>query len=159
MLHRTRFEVEYARLYKEIKLGTTIWSPLACGLLSGKYSKGNIPADSRLGHGDSAWLKDQLLANSGINGLEEKNFDVILEKVEKLKPIAQELNCSLAQLAIAWTLKNPNVSTVITGASRKSQVEENLKALEVSKKLSDDVMERIEKVIANKPTAVRNFRS
>jgi len=158
MLHRTRFEVEYARLYKEIKLGTTIWSPLASGLLSGKYSKDHIPEDSRLAHKTGEWLKNQLISGSGLNGLEEKNFDTILDKVEKLKPIAHEVGASLAQLAIAWCLKNPNVSTVITGASRKSQVEENLKALEISKKLTPEILEKIETILANKPTPIRNFK-
>jgi len=158
MLHRTRFEGEYSRLYKEIGLGTTIWSPLASGVLTGKYSKDKIPEDSRLAFSGSAWLKDQLMSGQGLNGLEEKNFDKILEIIEGLKPIAEELGCSLAQLGIAWCLKNPNVSTVITGASKKSQVEENLKSLEISKKITPEIMEKIEKVLQNKPPATRNFK-
>lgn len=159
MLHRTRVESEYGRLYKETTgLGTTIWSPLASGLLTGKYSKDKIPEDSRLGFGAAKWLKDQLLAGTGMNGLEEKDFDVILDKVEKLTPIAESVGATVAQLAIAWCIVNPNVSTVITGASRKEQVVENLKALAISKKLTPEVLEKIEQVLNNKPAPVKTFR-
>lgn len=159
MLHRTRFESEYFNLYNSNNgLGTTIWSPLASGLLTGKYSKDNIPAGSRLAFEKAEWLKNQLLSGAGLNGLEEKNFDTILEKVEQLKPIAESVGATVAQLALAWTIINPNVSTVITGASRKEQVVENLKALEISKKLTPEVLEKIEKVLKNKPVAQKNFR-
>lgn len=151
-------ESEYARLYKDIGLGTTIWSPLASGLLTGKYSGGKIPEGSRLAFDKMDWLKQQLLSGNGINGLEEKSFDTILEKVDKLKPIADSLGCSLAQLAIAWCVVNKNVSTVITGASRKEQVVENLKALEISKKLTPEILEKIEQVVQNKPPAPRDFK-
>jgi len=159
MLHRTRFEAEYKTLYNSNNgLGTTIWSPLACGLLTGKYGKDSIPEGSRLAFDKSKWLKDQLLSGQGINGLEEKNFDTILEKVDKLKPIAESVGATLAQLAIAWTIVNPNVSTVITGASRKEQVLENLKALDISKKLTPEILESIDKALSNKPPAAKNFR-
>jgi len=159
MLHRTRFEVEYNRLYKELGYGTTIWSPLASGLLTGKYSSSNFPSDSRLGgNADYKWLKDQLLSGNGMNGLEEKNFDTILKKVDGLLPIAKSLNCTLAQLAIAWCIANPNVSSVITGASKVSQIEENFASLDVVPKLTPQIMEKIEEVLANKPKNVRNFR-
>eukprot|EP01118_Nematostelium_gracile_P003676 TRINITY_DN1424_c0_g1_i1.p1 TRINITY_DN1424_c0_g1~~TRINITY_DN1424_c0_g1_i1.p1 ORF type:complete len:353 (-),score=123.81 TRINITY_DN1424_c0_g1_i1:54-1112(-) len=152
MLHRTRFEKEYVRLYKDYGLGTTIWSPLACGLLTGKYSGKEFPEDTRLGlSGNNKWLRDQLLSGKGMNGLEEKNLDRIYEVVDGLKPIAAKLNCTLAQLALAWCIKNENVSTVITGASRPSQVVENFKSLEVVPKLTKEVMEEIEKVLNNKP--------
>jgi aryl-alcohol dehydrogenase-like predicted oxidoreductase len=121
MLHRTRVEKEYSRLYKEIGLGTTIWSPLACGLLTGKYSSpdpSTFPSDSRLSYSNAEWLKKQLLSGEGLNGLEERDIDSIFKKIQGLKPIAQSLNCTLAQLAIAWCVKNPNVSTVITGNVR-----------------------------------------
>lgn len=157
LLHRTRVESEYARLYQEIGLGTTIWSPLASGVLSGKYSKDKIPEGSRLDF-DKLNLKDQLLSGKGINGLEEKNFDIVFDKVEKLKPIAESLGATLSQLAIAWCVVNPHVSTVITGASRKEQVVENLKALALSKKLTPEVLEQIEKVIDNKPLPTKKFR-
>jgi aryl-alcohol dehydrogenase-like predicted oxidoreductase len=159
MLHRTRFEKEYARLYKEIGLGTTIWSPLACGLLTGKYNNKEFPEDSRLGlTNNTKWLREELLSGKGMNGLEERDLDVIIKKVDGLQPIAQKLNCTLAQLALAWCLKNPNVSTVITGASKVSQVVENFKSLEVVPKLTDEVMEQIEKVLNNKPVPFIDHR-
>jgi len=154
MLHRTRFEAEYAPLYKPpISYGTTIWSPLASGLLSGKYSKDLKDEDSRLGgKGDvSAWLRNALQSDEGMNGLEEKNLDRIFEIIENLKPIAAKLGATLAQLALAWATKNPNVSTVITGASRSSQVAENFKTVAIIPKLTSDVMEEIEQVLKNKP--------
>lgn len=138
MLHRDRVEREYARLYTEIGLGTTTWSPLASGLLTGKYNDG-IPAESRAALQGFEWLKPNLTAPERI------------EVVKKLEPVADDLGCTLAQMAIAWCLKNPNVSTVITGASRVAQVRENLKALDVVAKLTPDVMERIEGVLNNKP--------
>lgn len=137
MFHRERFEKEYAPIYKYLGYGTTIWSPLASGLLTGKYNDG-IPADSRANLEGYEWLKQ------GIT--EEK-----IAKVKQLKTVADELGASLAQLGLAWCLKNPNVSTVITGASRASQVGENMKALDVAAKLSDDVMAKIEEILGNKP--------
>jgi len=152
MIHRTRVEVEYGRLYKEVGLGLTIWSPLAGGLLTGKYRKDKFPADSRLGSGDAnKWLRDQLDKGDGMNGLEEKNLDVILNKVEALQPIIAKLGCTLAQLALAWCIKNPNVSTVITGASKASQVVENFQSLAVAAKLTPSILEEIEKILNNKP--------
>ena len=135
---RDRVEKEYSRLYKEIGLGTTIFSPLASGMLTGKYSAG-IPADSRGALPGYEWLRARLTDQER------------LKKVQALEPIAADLGCALAQLALAWCLKNPNVSTVITGASRVSQVHENMRALDVVAKLTPDVMERIEAVLGNKP--------
>ncbi len=134
LFHRERVEKEYARLYEDIGLGTTIWSPLASGLLTGKYQKG-IPADSRGALKGYEWLR---------NALTDKER---LSIVDKLGHLAKELDCSLAQFAIAWCAKNPNVSTVITGASRVEQVHENMKALEVLPKLTDDVMKRVDELI------------
>jgi len=145
---RDRVEREYLPLYSEIGLGTTIWSPLASGLLSGKYNQG-IPEDSRGNLKDYDWLKQRFTSEEGRGKI---------ETVKKLAPIADDLGCTLAQLALAWCLKNPHVSTVITGASKKSQVIENLKALEVAEQLSADVMERIEDVVQNKPDAIPDFR-
>ncbi len=139
MLARDRFEKEYAPLYKEYGLGTTIWSPLASGLLTGKYNDG-IPDDSRLSLPGYEWLRNALLGE----GSEAK-----LAKVRKLGEVAKELDVPMAQMALAWTLKNPNVSTVITGASRASQVESNMKALDVVPKLTDDVMERIDSILSD----------
>ena len=138
MLHRERVEKEYAPLYREIGLGTTIWSPLASGLLSGKYNKG-IPPDSRATLPGYGWLREYIITPQN------------LETVKKLQPVAEDLGCTLAQLGLAWCLKNPNVSTVITGASRPEQVIENMKAVEVVQKLSAEVMERIESILGNKP--------
>lgn len=138
MLVRERFEKEYAPLFRETGYGTTIWSPLASGVLSGKYNAG-VPAESRLTLPNYDWLKESLLK------------PVNLEKAKALAPVAKELGCSQAQLAIAWCLKNPNVSTVITGATKAEQVVENMKALDVVPKLTDEVMARIETVLGNKP--------
>ena len=138
MLHRNRVEKEYLPLYREIGLGTTIWSPLASGLLSGKYNNG-IPSDTRAKLKGYEWLQEYVITPQNI------------EKVKKLQVIAKELDCTVAQLALAWCLKNPNVSSVITGATRPEQVVENMKAPEVVPKLSSDVMEKIEVVLGNKP--------
>ena len=138
MLHRDRVEEEYLPLYREIGLGTTIWSPLASGLLTGKYRKG-IPEGSRATLKGYEWLREQVITPHNI------------EKVSQLEPIAKDLGCSMAQLALAWCLKNTNVSTVITGASRPEQVVENMKAIEVVAGLNSEVMDRIEKLLGNKP--------
>ena len=134
LLHRQRVEVEYARLYEDIGLGTTTWSPLASGLLTGKYNNG-IPKNSRGALKGYDWLKDVLTNKEN------------LEKVAKLEKIAKQLDCTLAQFSIAWCAKNPNVSTVITGASRVEQVHENMKALEVLPKLTEDVMKEVNEIV------------
>lgn len=138
MVVRERFEKEYARLFKDYGYGSTIWSPLASGLLTGKYNNG-IPKDSRGALKGYEWLRDSL-TNPGM-----------IDKVKALEPIAKDLGCSLAQLALAWCLLNPNVSTVITGASRTEQVRENMKALDLVPKLSADVVQKIEGALQNKP--------
>ena len=135
LLDRRKVEKEYARLYTDIGLGTTIWSPLASGLLTGKYRDG-IPADSRASLAGYEWLADQL------------SDEAAVAKVERLRPIAAELDCTLAQLALAWCAANPNVSTVITGASRPSQVVENFAAIDVLPRLTPEVMARIAKAVA-----------
>lgn len=142
MFHRYRVENEYERLYHEdnIGLGTTIWSPLASGLLTGKYNNG-IPEDSRLNVPGYEWLKEMLMSDEG---------QARLAKVKDLAVIAEELNTTMPKLALAWCAKNPNVSTVITGASKVSQVEENFKSLELMPQLTDDVMDKIEAVLDNK---------
>ena len=141
MFHRERFEVEYARLYEEIGLGTTIWSPLASGVLTGKYSEG-IPDDARINLPGYEWLKKMFESEEG----QER-----ISKVRDLSVIAEELGTNMATLALAWCLKNPNVSTVILGASRLSQLEDNLKTVDIVDQLTDDVMEHIEEVLDNKP--------
>lgn len=141
MFVRHRVEEEYARLYREIGLGTTIWSPLASGKLTGKYNQG-IPEGTRVTLPGYEWLRQNL---------ENEQAQTQLAKVRDLAPIAAELGCTLAQMALAWCLKNPHVSTVITGASRPEQVVENMAALAVVPKLTPAVMERIEAILANKP--------
>jgi len=161
LLHRTRVEEEYKPCYERIGLGLTIWSPLASGLLTGKYTSldpEKLPPGSRLSQEKVKWMFDQLQSGEGLNGLEEKNPDAILKKTAGLKPIAEKLGCTLAQMAIAWCLKNPKVSTVILGASNVAQVKENFKALEVAKKLDDKIMAEIELVVQNKPKETRDFR-
>ncbi|MGZ5032249.1 MAG: potassium channel beta subunit family protein [Usitatibacter sp.] len=135
LFHRARVEKEYARLYEDIGLGLTTWSPLASGLLTGKYRNG-VPAGSR-----GAIPRMKFL----LEGLTDRKKNEVVGELEK---IAKELGCSLAQLAIAWCARNPRVSTVITGASRVSQVKENLGAVEVIAKLTPGVMERIDAIVA-----------
>ena len=140
MLRRERVELEYALLYREIGLGATVYSPLACGVLTGKYNLG-IPAGSRAALKGHEWVMDQVTPE-------------VIEKINRLKPVAGDLSCSLAQLALAWCLKNPNVSTVITAASRPEQVHENVKAVEVVPRLTPEVMEQIESILGNRPSPV-----
>ena len=135
MLTRRRFEKEYDILYKELGYGTTIWSPLATGILTGKYNDGTVPEGSRAALPNYAWLKERIF-------VPEK-----LETTRKLGVIAADLGVTLAQMAIAWCLKNPNVSTVITGASRVEQVRENMKTADVADMLDEGVMTRIEEVL------------
>jgi voltage-dependent potassium channel beta subunit len=148
MFARERFEKEYERLYSEFGLGTTIWSPLASGLLTGKYNHG-LPEGTRVTLPGYEWLREEF---------EKPETAQKIEQVKQLAPLAQELNCSLSQLALAWCLKNPNVSTVITGASKVAQVTENMKALDVLPKLTADVLDRIEQILQNKPELVGDFR-
>lgn len=148
MFHRQRFEVEYAPLYEEIGLGTTIWSPLASGLLTGKYNQG-MPEGTRASLDGYEWLRKRFEDEDAIKNI---------QKVGEMLPIAEELGCSMAQLALAWTLKNPNVSTTITGASRVEQVVENMKAIDVVEKLTPQVMERIETILGNKPQQATDWR-
>jgi voltage-dependent potassium channel beta subunit len=143
MLHRERVEVEYLPLYREIGLGTTIWSPLASGLLTGKYKNG-IPPSSRATLEGYGWLRESLITSENI------------AKVNQLEPIAKDLGCTLAQMGLAWCLKNTNVSTVMTGASRPEQVVENMKAIDVVDKLDSGIMERIDDLLGNKPDSDQN---
>ena len=135
LLERERVEQEYRPLFEEFDYGATVWSPLASGLLTGKY-KGGIPDDSRGALTGYDWLAESL-----------RNPEA-LERVERLRPIAEKLDCTMAQLALAWCAKNPNVSTVITGASRPAQVAENFEALDVIDRLDEDVMSSIEAAVA-----------
>jgi voltage-dependent potassium channel beta subunit len=135
LFHRKRVEQEYARLYGDLGLGLTTWSPLASGLLTGKYQAG-IPEGSRGAMENMAFLRDGL-THAGKN-----------EAVAKLQPLAAELGGSLAQLALAWVAKNPNVSTVITGASKLAQLQQNLGALQLLDRLTPEVMARIDALTA-----------
>jgi len=138
LLERERFEKEYARLFKDYGYGSTTWSPLASGLLTGKYNDG-IPADSRGALPGYEWLQGRLTNAEAIS------------KVRALQSVADELGVTLAQMSIAWCLKNPNVSTVITGASRVAQVHENMKALAAAEKLSADLLQKIDQILGNNP--------
>jgi voltage-dependent potassium channel beta subunit len=136
LLHRERVEQEYAPLYAQYGMGTTIWSPLASGLLSGKYNDG-MPTDGRLAQPGYEWLREAILEQGGDK----------IAKVRRLAPIAADLGVSLAQLSIAWCLANPHVSTVMLGASRLEQLEQNLDALEVVAKLDAGVLKRIDEAL------------
>ena len=148
MFSRKRVEVEYQPLYRDFKLGLTTFSPLSSGLLSGKYNDG-VPEDSRLNTPGYEWLRERFESEEG-----QKQ----LETVRKLASVADDLGCSTAQLALAWCLKNPDVSTVITGSSKAEQVTQNMEALNVVDKLSDEVMNRIEEVLDNKPAPMPDAR-
>lgn len=134
LLHRTRVELEYAPLYSELGLGTTIWSPLASGLLTGKYNEG-VGAESRLGQKDNAWLQRMVIGEEGSRRI---------DRVRRFTAVAAELGEKPSQLAIAWCLRNPHVSTVMLGASRTSQLLENLGALELADRYDDAVWARLE---------------
>lgn len=141
MLVREKVEKDYAPLYENQGLGTTIWSPLASGILTGKYLDG-IPKGSRLDLENMSWLKEKMLNEEDLN------------KVKQLQKIANDLDTSLAKLAIAWCLKNPNVSSVILGATKIEQLKENLNALSVKAKIDEDVLNKIEDILDNKPKIV-----
>ncbi len=148
MFHRERVERDLLPLYRDFGLGTTIWSPLASGLLSGKYNDG-IPEGTRVTLPGYEWLREMVESEQGRRNI---------EKVKDLVPVAQSLGCTTAQLAIAWCAKNPHVSTVITGASRPEQVTENMQALEVLPKLTPDVMQSIEDILKNRPEPEPDYR-
>lgn len=147
LLHRDKVDGEFNPLYEQYGMGTTTWSPLASGLLTGKYNDG-IPDDSRLALPGYEWLRDLWTSEEG----KQK-----LDKIRQLTALANELNISLTHLAIAWCLKNPNVSTVILGASRLSQLEDNLSAIDALDILKPEVIERIENIVDNKPAATERF--
>ena len=148
MFHRERVEKEYAPLYKSFGLGTTIWSPLASGLLTGKYNV-EMPKGTRATLEGYEWLRERF---------EDETAIANIAKVGELMPIAEEIGCSMAQLALAWTLKNPNVSTAITGASRVEQVVENMKAIDFVDSLTPEIMDNIDTILDNKPEAEADWR-
>ena len=148
MFHRERIESEYAHLYDEIGLGTTIWSPLASGLLTGKYNQG-IPSGTRVTLEGYEWLRSQF---------EDEEAVQHIAKVGELMNIADDLGVSMAQMALAWTLKNPHISTTITGSSKPEQIIENMKAIDIVSQLDDDVMDKIETILDNKLAGPHDFR-
>jgi aryl-alcohol dehydrogenase-like predicted oxidoreductase len=138
MFAREKVEVEFSQIYKTVGLGTTIWSPLASGVLSGKYNF-EFPNGTRLGMEGLEWLK-------------EKNLTIErIQAVLELTELSKELGLSLPVMSLAWCLKNPNVSTVILGASKLYQLEENMQALSAQELLTPEVMQRIEDILQNKP--------
>jgi len=138
LLERNKMENEFGMIFKTVGMGTTIWSPLASGLLSGKYNDG-IPDGSRFGLTGFDWLKDRWMK------------DDLLNKVRQLGNLANELGISQAEMSIAWCIKNPNVTTAILGATRKEQLLQNLKSLDAVTKLNEAVMQRIEDIVQTKP--------
>jgi voltage-dependent potassium channel beta subunit len=143
LFEREKVEREFRRLYETFGMGTTIWSPLASGILTGKYAKG-VPSGSRMSLPDYAWLKERLESAEG---------RARVAKARALEPITKDLGATLAQLSIAWCLANPHVSSVILGATRPAQLTENLAALEVLPKLTPEVLARIESIVASRPAA------
>lgn len=138
LFERNKLENEFVMVFNTVGMGTTIWSPLASGLLSGKYNSG-IPDDSRFALQGFDWLKEKWM------------LDDMLDKVRKLAEVAAQLDVSLASLSIAWCIKNPHVTTAILGATRKEQLIENLKATDTLPKLTEQVMEEIEIIVQTKP--------
>jgi voltage-dependent potassium channel beta subunit len=148
MFRRDKIEAEFLPLYEQMGLGTTIWSPLASGILTNKYAEG-IPKGSRLDLKEYEWLKRRFETPEGRQKI---------EKTTKLKRISDELKISLAEMSIAWCLKNHHVSTVILGASKTAQLKENLMALDAVPLLSEEVMNQIETVLNNKPVQPQDWR-
>lgn len=149
MFHRDRVESEYKPLYSEIGLGTTIWSPLASGLLTGKYNDG-IPDKSRLSLEKYQWLKEKLI--------DSKEGKQRLEKVKKISSVADKAGLTMPELALGWCLNNPHVSTVITGASKPEQVKQNMEAMNKLDRLTEDVIKSVEEILDNKPEQEQDFR-
>jgi aryl-alcohol dehydrogenase-like predicted oxidoreductase len=147
--HRERFEVEFAPLYEQFQYGTTIWSPLASGLLTGKYNDG-IPEDSR-------FATNAAFFSGNVKELQTPQGKAKIEKVKKLTAIAERLGGNVSQLALAWAASNKNVSTVILGATKVQQIHDNCKALKILAKLTPEVLEEIEKVLDNKPRPTPSF--
>ena len=141
LFERDKIEREYSRLFEDEGLGTTIWSPLASGILTGKYNQG-IPVGSRMEFPQLSFLKEKLESKEGIS---------MIKKTEKLAALADKLGISLVHLSLAWCLKNPDVSTVILGASNVDQLKENLKTLEFVDYLTSDVLDQIELIVDNSP--------
>ena len=153
LLVRAKLEVEYAALFDQYKLGTTVWSPLAGGILTGKYND-EVPKDSRIANVDPfiKSLYDKLFFGKEIYEQKRKSM-------KEFEVLAKELGCTQAQLALAWVVYNKDVSTAIFGASKISQVDDNLKALEICKKLTKEILERIEKIFGTRPETSLNYKT
>lgn len=149
MLERTKVELDYAALFDDYKIGTTIWSPLASGILTGKYNNG-IPAGSRFD-------TNKQYASILERWLGEKVKDANIKKLQALEAIATELGCKLSQLALAWTVANKDVSTCILGATSEEQLKENLAALPIKAKITPEIEKRIEEILQNAPTQEKNY--
>ena len=147
LFERDKIEREYTRLFEDEGLGTTIWSPLASGILTGKYKQG-IPVGSRMEFPQLSFQKEKLESKEGIS---------MIKKTEKLAALADKLGISLVHLSLAWCLKNPDVSTVILGASNVDQLKENLKTLEFVDYLTSDVLDQIELIVDNSPAKWLEF--
>jgi voltage-dependent potassium channel beta subunit len=149
MFHRERVEKEYVPLYERFGMGMTTYSPLASGILSGKHSYGRTLENTRFNLEEFKWLREKLTGNDA-----RESF----QKLEKISSIATDLGCTTAQLALAWCLTNPQIHSVVTGASVASQVQENMEAINIAERLTLDWREKIELVLNNKPTAEKNWR-
>jgi len=149
LFERAKVEDEFRDLYSGVGLGTTVWSPLASGVLTGKYNEG-IGKDGRLNLPDYEWLKEMYQSEQG---------QAKIEKTRKLSAIASDVGVPLHHLALAWCLRNPNVSTVILGASRQAQLEDNVRALDIVDKLTDEVNDAIEAVVDNRPADPTRWES
>ncbi len=148
MFHRQKVEKDFLPLYEEFGLGTTIYSPLWAGFLTGKYIDG-IPENSRVTLKNHQWRKDVFFSEDGMKKM---------DKVKKLSKIAKELNVSMGNLALAWVIKNPHVSSAITGASKPEQLIENLQALDVMEKITNEILSEIEEILDNKPAADQDWK-
>ena len=142
MFNRIKMEKDYLGLFNTEGMGTTIWSPLASGILTGKYNS-SIPKGSRMSLPEYKFLRDKLESKEGAERI---------DKVKRLEKIADKLGISVAQLSLAWCLKNENVSTVILGATNTKQLDENLKAIDHKELIDDSIMDRIDKILKNKPS-------
>jgi aryl-alcohol dehydrogenase-like predicted oxidoreductase len=138
LFHRHKMENDYLKIFRDIGLGTTIWSPLASGLLTGKYNDG-VPGDSRIAIPGFEWLKERILSNDKI------------EKVKQLKAVSDKLGTNLATLSVAWCIRNPNVTTAILGATKKEQLQQNLAALELYPKLDEEILKEVDSIMGTKP--------
>lgn len=165
MLCREKVEKEYLELYDSDKLGLTVWSPLCSGILTGKYNDG-IPQGSRFTHENTFGIVDSLKEKQGYFSMKEYamnynkfgKWDDVVNKCKGLKKVADKLGCTQAQLALAWVLKNKNVSVIILGASKITQLEDNIKCLNVLPKLTDEIMNEIEKILDNTPVPEPGFK-